>query len=628
MSPRPLGSRQRAGGRAEATTHHHGSNGNSLDVLCAAAAALSSRDEATGVRGKATAGPTPATPVDGDTGPSGGGWHHPSSSLPPRAVAGASGGERVGGGGGHPTSMSALTHDGGWPPPPSLPLTAPNGVGASDAAAAVDHAMGVQLPPETHGPPVGARAVEPPLPSLPTLFPEASWDGGRAASAVTYAVPPAGLACSAPATFWYAPSSAGGGVSRAPPPVGVSLGGVSVYSDIGAAAAAHHEATAAAAYVTAMAHLGGGGWAPDAGAYGPPPYGPPPYGPPSTVASAVYGHAMAEAGAGGRRPMSAPIAVPGMEADASADDIDAGDGECMAVDGDAVGDRHSGGDSGGPRSSASADASWMSGGGGGGANAPVGVGSRHGASAGGTPQRSAAFGMWQPDVNGPPSVAADAYGMADSYRGGGGGGWGFAFAGGAYVHGGVGGGYAAPPPGYASPSPAYASPSYDSGYGMVGGAGAGRMSPMTTPTSLLPPSGGGAGDIGWPCKPSSQPYNYGYVTGAPRLQPPSLHGSGGQPPVAPPAAGTSPAPARPSRREGYTRFSRAEEAALSAGVLEYGAGSWKKILGAYPDFHPKRTPVCLKWRNLTRARMRRVHSASSGLSVASSGGGAGPPSTT
>lgn len=61
--------------------------------------------------------------------------------------------------------------------------------------------------------------------------------------------------------------------------------------------------------------------------------------------------------------------------------------------------------------------------------------------------------------------------------------------------------------------------------------------------------------------------------------------------------GGSPSPAtRPSRREGYTRFSRAEEAALSAGVLEYGAGSWKKILGAYPDFHPKRTPVCLKVR--------------------------------
>lgn len=71
------------------------------------------------------------------------------------------------------------------------------------------------------------------------------------------------------------------------------------------------------------------------------------------------------------------------------------------------------------------------------------------------------------------------------------------------------------------------------------------------------------------------------------------------PPAAAAAAapGTNPSPAaRPSRREGYTRFSRAEEAALSAGVLEYGAGSWKKILGAYPDFHPKRTPVCLKVR--------------------------------
>lgn len=242
--------------------------------------------------------------------------------------------------------------------------------------------------------------------------------------------------------------------------------------------------------------------------------------------------------------------------------------------------------------------------------------------------------------------------------GGGGGAWGVAYAGGAYHHaGGVGGGgfggggyggapvYASPSPAYGFPSPMYATPSFESGCGMLGGVGTGGLSSIVTPTSLLPPSGGLAADAGWPCQPSSLPGNYTFAAGPPRLQPSVLvPGAGLSPGLPSPTAaaapvGGSPSPAtRPSRREGYTRFSRAEEAALSAGVLEYGAGSWKKILGAYPDFHPKRTPVCLKdkWRNLTKARLRRVHSVSSGLSVASSGGGgggggggsAGPPSAT
>lgn len=68
--------------------------------------------------------------------------------------------------------------------------------------------------------------------------------------------------------------------------------------------------------------------------------------------------------------------------------------------------------------------------------------------------------------------------------------------------------------------------------------------------------------------------------------------------------------AKRGRRESYTRFTAEEEHMLLDGVAVYGAGNWKKILNSY-HFHWKRTAVDLKdkYRNMTRARIRRAAAA-------------------
>lgn len=64
------------------------------------------------------------------------------------------------------------------------------------------------------------------------------------------------------------------------------------------------------------------------------------------------------------------------------------------------------------------------------------------------------------------------------------------------------------------------------------------------------------------------------------------------------------------RRDSYTRFTPEEEAMLLDGVRVHGVGNWKKILVSY-RFHWKRTAVDLKdkYRNITRAKMRKLNAA-------------------
>lgn len=73
------------------------------------------------------------------------------------------------------------------------------------------------------------------------------------------------------------------------------------------------------------------------------------------------------------------------------------------------------------------------------------------------------------------------------------------------------------------------------------------------------------------------------------------------------------------RRDSYTRFTAEEEAMLLDGVRVFGVGNWKKILNSY-RFHWKRTAVDLKdkYRNMTRAKMRRINANNSGNSSNSS----------
>lgn len=76
------------------------------------------------------------------------------------------------------------------------------------------------------------------------------------------------------------------------------------------------------------------------------------------------------------------------------------------------------------------------------------------------------------------------------------------------------------------------------------------------------------------------------------------------------------------RRDSYTRFTAEEEAMLLEGVRVFGVGNWKKILNSY-RFHWKRTAVDLKdkYRNITRAKIRRMNACSQneGSSVAGDG---------
>lgn len=79
------------------------------------------------------------------------------------------------------------------------------------------------------------------------------------------------------------------------------------------------------------------------------------------------------------------------------------------------------------------------------------------------------------------------------------------------------------------------------------------------------------------------------------------------------------------RRDSYTRFTAEEEAMLLDGVRVFGVGNWKKILNSY-TFHWKRTAVDLKdkYRNIMRARVRRMNASSaSDLSSAGSEGEGG-----
>jgi Myb-like DNA-binding domain len=95
------------------------------------------------------------------------------------------------------------------------------------------------------------------------------------------------------------------------------------------------------------------------------------------------------------------------------------------------------------------------------------------------------------------------------------------------------------------------------------------------------------------------------------------------------AASAAAARSRSGRRDGYTRFTSEEEALLVEGVRVYGVGNWKLILassgkGPGSRFHPRRTPVDLKdkWRNLSRARQRKV-SVGAADSAQGSGTGSG-----
>lgn len=59
---------------------------------------------------------------------------------------------------------------------------------------------------------------------------------------------------------------------------------------------------------------------------------------------------------------------------------------------------------------------------------------------------------------------------------------------------------------------------------------------------------------------------------------------------------------------------------LLEGVRVFGAGNWKKILNSY-RFHWKRTAVDLKdkYRNITRAKMRRINASTSASDLSSAG---------
>ena len=91
----------------------------------------------------------------------------------------------------------------------------------------------------------------------------------------------------------------------------------------------------------------------------------------------------------------------------------------------------------------------------------------------------------------------------------------------------------------------------------------------------------------------------------------------GSPPVMGRRSGVGSRVKGSGRRDSYTRFTAEEENMLMEGVRIHGVGNWKKILNSY-RFHWKRTAVDLKdkYRNMTRAKLRRMQASGEAVAEA------------